>query len=687
MNASGACSIPGTLVVWAAIIGCTSSVGLAQLVPRPASAPHMQSDEPAENETLLRGRVVDVNGNPIAGCHLAVLGDNRVHFPHTQVVFAETVSDADGRYQFSLQKEPLHKFASIRVVAHAEGMGWAWMDFSHNEPQLEILFTLTAAQPIRGRLLDGEGQPAIGITLRPFAVVQSVQEDGRDMYFPTVDKQSAALPQPVQTDDEGRFVIANIPSGHGVRLFSSATDQFSRHELCVNCPRSVSFGLGGFPRRVQAPYGFQAETIRPDQEVIFRLQPARVLSILVQSKDTMQPVAGFSIQVDSGEPPLSNNFDHGKTDEQGRLLLPMAPGNRFELWAFPGAKSPYLPPRTLIIQWQAEEQKKEIVISLSRGVKVKGSVVEEGTDTAVADASIRYTPAEPIDDPDYAENITINRMTDENGFFELPVPPMPGWLLVQASSGNYVLQQIGWQQLKDGRLGGRRTHVHDLKPIKPELGSEPIQVAFHLKRGVTTQVQLTDDTGKPVHGVSVQVFSLLDSGPSGIPYHRIISPDAEGLVEFQGLEESKQYLVHFHDVENQRGASIVLQASEQVQQVVLSPCGQATATLIDSEGNVLPNQRLDSLKIIVIPGVPDVRTEAIELGQWVATVVRISRTTHRGNPSWGVSNEQGRVVFPMLIPGATYQVTGRFGGREVVLKEFSVKSGESIFLGNIIAKR
>lgn len=189
----------------------------------------MQSDEPAENETLLRGRVVDGNGNPIAGCHLAVLGDNRVHFPHTQVVFAETVSDVDGRYQFSLQKEPLHKFASIRVVAHAEGMGWAWMDFSHNEPQLEILFTLTAEQPIRGRLLDGEAQPAIGITLRPFAVVQSVQEDGRDMYFPTVDKQSAALPQPVQTDDEGRFVIANIPSGHGVRLFSNGPSTGAIH--------------------------------------------------------------------------------------------------------------------------------------------------------------------------------------------------------------------------------------------------------------------------------------------------------------------------------------------------------------------------------------------------------------------------------------------------------------------------
>lgn len=679
--------IPATLVVWAAIIGCMSAVGFAQVVPGPASMPPMQNDRPAEDETLLRGRVVDVNGNPIAGCHLAVVGDNQKHFPHMTVVLAETTSGTDGRYQFLLQKESLQKFAPIRVVARAEGMGWAWKDVSHNEPNLEVAFTLSPEQPIRGRLLDGQGQPAVGITLRPIAVVSSGQDDDRGMYFPIVDKQSGALPQPVQTDDEGRFVVANIPVGHGVRLFSNATDRFSRHELCVNCPRSPLSGLGGFPRRGQALYGFQAETIMPDQEAVFRLQSARVLSVLVQSKDTREPVAGVSIEVYAGEPPLSNNSDLGKTDEQGRLLLPMAPGNRFELWAFPEAKSPFLPPRTLSIQWQAEEKENEIVILLSRGVEVKGSIVEEGTGKAVAGASVWYTPTEPIDAPDYANNIRIDRKTNENGLFELPVPPVPGWLMVHASSGNYVLKEIGRQQLKDGRLGGRRTHVHDLKPIEPELGSEPIQVAFQLKRGVTTKVQLTDDSGKPAQGVSVHVFSLLDSGPSDNPYHRIISPDAEGLVEFQGLEESKQYVVHFHDVENQRGASIVLQASEQVQRVVLSPCGQATATLIDSDGNVLPNQRLDPIQIVVIPGVPDVKTEAIELGQWIATTVNISMTTHRGSPSLGVSNEQGRIVFPMLIPDATYQVTGRFGDRKVVLKEFSVKSGESIFLGHILARQ
>jgi len=687
MNTFRACGVRAILVVWGVIIGCASSATFAQEEAGYLSAPLSGSELPGEERTLLRGSVVSMDGKPIVGCHVAVVGDDQRRFPRATVVLAEAISGEDGRYQFSLPREPLQKFAPIRVVARAEGMGLAWKDVPNNEPQRELLFTLAAEQPIRGRLLDGDGQPAVGITLRPFAVVPSVQDEDRRMYFQIVDKQSSAFPQPLQTDNEGRFVVANIPVGHGVRLFSNATDRFSRHELCVNCPRSPLSGFGGFARQREFPYGYQAQTIKPEQEAVFRLQPARVLSVLVQSTDTNEPVSGVSVLVDSGEPPSANNSELGKTDDQGRLLLPMAPGNRFELWVFPETPSPFLPPRTQTIQWPAEEKEKEVVISLSRGVEVKGSVVEEGTGKAVEGASVWYTPTEPIDDPDYANNIQINRKTDENGLFEMPVPPMPGWLMVHASSGNYVLKEVGWQQLKDGRLGGRRTHVHDLKPIEPELGSEPIQIAFQLQPGLTTKVQLTDDSGEHVRGASVHVFSLLESGERDIPYHRIISPDAEGLIEFQGLEEAKQYLVHFHDVQNQRGGSIVLRANEQVQSVVLTPCGQATAILIDSEGNVLADQRISSTQIIVIPGVPDVKTEAIELGQWIATTANISMTTHRANPSLGVSDKQGRVIIPMLIPGATYQVTGRFGGRQVVLKEFSVKSGELLFLGHIVVRR
>ena len=57
-----------------------------------------------------------------------------------------------------------------------------------------------------------------------------------------------------------------------------------------------------------------------------------------------------------------------------------------------------------------------------------------------------------------------------------------------------------------------------------------------------------------------------------------------------------------------------------------------------------------------------------------------------------VSDSQGRIVFPALIPGATYRIgdhtaraaSGRLG---VIRKEFTVKPGETLDLGDIVIEK
>ena len=65
------------------------------------------------------------------------------------------------------------------------------------------------------------------------------------------------------------------------------------------------------------------------------------------------------------------------------------------------------------------------------------------------------------------------------------------------------------------------------------------------------------------------------------------------------------------------------------------------------------------------------------------------------NPScWGstrshygdgpVSDAEGRITFPALIPGATYHVShGPRGGPHHFRKDFTVKPGETIDLGDV----
>ena len=52
------------------------------------------------------------------------------------------------------------------------------------------------------------------------------------------------------------------------------------------------------------------------------------------------------------------------------------------------------------------------------------------------------------------------------------------------------------------------------------------------------------------------------------------------------------------------------------------------------------------------------------------------------------SDAQGRVTFPALIPGATYRVVDRSafyaGGEQEIRKEFTVKPGEALDLGDIL---
>jgi hypothetical protein len=56
-----------------------------------------------------------------------------------------------------------------------------------------------------------------------------------------------------------------------------------------------------------------------------------------------------------------------------------------------------------------------------------------------------------------------------------------------------------------------------------------------------------------------------------------------------------------------------------------------------------------------------------------------------------VSAADGRIVFPALIPGATYRIldrtTARTQNRPQLRNEFTVKPGETLDLGDILIER
>jgi hypothetical protein len=87
--------------------------------------------------------------------------------------------------------------------------------------------------------------------------------------------------------------------------------------------------------------------------------------------------------------------------------------------------------------------------------------------------------------------------------------------------------------------------------------------------------------------------------------------------------------------------------------------------------------------MVVTPGRPPYDFEAAKRGELAADsdfVVNIDRANYR-NAS--VTDAEGRITLPALIPGATYRIERIEKGNSVVDKEFTVEGSAAIDLGEI----
>jgi hypothetical protein len=125
--------------------------------------------------------------------------------------------------------------------------------------------------------------------------------------------------------------------------------------------------------------------------------------------------------------------------------------------------------------------------------------------------------------------------------------------------------------------------------------------------------------------------------------------------------------------------------------VKLEPCGTATARLVGPDGKPrggFTPPRLISM--VVTPGEFFV-LKARKEGTALADEDSLSAIDPINYQSDLASDAQGRIVFPALIPGATYRIvdfsTFQTPDGPQLRKEFTVKPGEALDLGDILIEK
>jgi RNA polymerase sigma factor (sigma-70 family) len=632
-----------------------------------SKAAEKPQDPPAPGRMFVVGRVVDPFGKPVPDATTMVYAQTKVprfrggfekRFPSA---IGRAKSDASGRFRLDAARisSATHSRIGATAIAPGYGAGWADLDPDVDQPDVEI--ALRPEQVIQGRLFDLHGRPAEGVTITVDAMGRVVRRnsisapdglEGPGFWWAGA-KDLPAWPRPATSDREGRFTL------HGV-------GRDLRAVLVVDDPR------------------FAAQRIEVDMDgasASKALEPARSLTGRVTYADTGKPAAHALFQIFTDGKGLVHEL---ATDDDGRFGVTPVTGDHLSVGVFAPRGRPYLS-TSKILDWPKGAIQHSLEFSLVRGIAVHGRVTEEGSGKPVPGAIVDF-----ISVNSRTEGATNLSETGPDGSFQTAARPGAGYLIVRGPSDDYLLRESGQNMIFGGRPGGPRTYAHAFIAcdVKPE--SESQEVNAVLRRGVTLAGRAIGPDDRPVR--DAQMIARLFPYPPFRSWTQWLGTDhgrvLDGRFALHGLDPDTEVPIHFFDPRHQLGATVRVSgksASGGPLTVRLEPCGTARARLVAPGGKPIPGHPL-MIRMVITPGA-DPFSEEDKAGHLFADQAGLSLTDPLNYGTGPVSDGQGTITLPALIPGATYRIydsttLSETGGRPL-RKEFTVKPGETLDLGDI----
>ncbi|MFI5454408.1 MAG: sigma factor-like helix-turn-helix DNA-binding protein [Isosphaerales bacterium] len=601
----------------------------------PPATPQPEPDPPDTIGTFpVAGRVLDPDGKPVAGAEIFIR-----HYTESGWDPADpapkgqkgrvAVSDAEGRFHFELDKassdwpngdEPAwHK---AQIAAAAPVFARVWVEAGSLVRGGKATLRLVRDDvPIRGHVLDTQGRPVAGATVRLRQI--GTVKDGIDLdamlasgefdhnhvsgWYGSagwyVENESTWLGgrSTWTTGADGRFEVKGIGRDriarleiHGPMLAEGTLYVMARPAKAPPKPRphptgrlretmfNGGFGLAPKPQLVGAAFEYIAG-------------PSRPITGVVRLKGTGKPLEGITVLGTAG---ATWTQVVTRTDAQGRFrFLGLPKGELYQLHAFPRpGVDPFLG-ATVNLTDTAGLEPIETVLELPRGVIVTGRLIDKATGRPVWPSQVHHAEL-PSNQNEGSSNGFHSSLTVPT--FRLTVPAGAGMIYAKARGKDAIYSRARLRKADKGKgLGGfgdGETHTmmlsayHAYKIVDVPADAELLTVDLELTRGLTRKGRVVDRDGQPVTGA--QCYGLIATWGQ-------VKTLADDTFEVVGLEpDHPRQLIFAHKGRRLVGSVIIKgeEAKSDAPLVVrLEPPGSIKGRLVDDDGFPLAGATLGAL--------------------------------------------------------------------------------------------
>jgi len=619
--------------------------------PRAVTAAGREEPRPPGTEPVgvveVRGRVLDPDGRPVAGA--TVRAQARLPYGPSRQAGPSATTGPEGRFAL---RGPRSAFEGApdspgRVVASAPGFGLGLARVVLRGGAEATVRLARDDVPIEGRVVDLEGRPVAGASVRVAEVwsptaadlsawAEKVRLNGGNgpygAYGEGLLDWVGDLPgPPVLAGPDGRFRVVGIGRERlaGLIVAGPGIETAKVHAMTR-------------PGEAIATKGYRIPlnpTLYHPARFDHAAAPARPVEGVVTDRETGRPLAGVAIvgkvrneemSVSVAEPDVE-----ATTDAEGHYRLPGLPrGALLSVIARPGAGLPYPTAESEVPDGLTQAR---LDLGLKRGVVVRGRVTEKGTGRPVPGARVQtYAFADDpalAEYPGYAGGECPFTWTDADGRFAVAALPGRGLLAAHLPADRHLA--AGGVEAIPGysatmKLFRTKPSIcyawahHAIAEIRPGHGAEAIDRDLEVDPGRTVSVNVVDPEGKPLPGAT----------SIGIPSTGMPRPIHQESATFEatGLDPAHPRRVSIlHDGRKLAGWAMLRGDEPDPVTVRLRPWAAATGRVVDAEGQPLSGK-------ILARNLPDPKN-------------RESGRGYMGLNQWLTLEPDGRFRVEGLMPG------------------------------------